>query len=467
MNRKHCQIAAALAALFVALAPAGAQLPDGLAFRNGDALNGKLLAILPRGVVRWEHPDAAEPIEFKAASVAQIDFPAHKPPPGASNDLCRVFWPNGDALDGNLVALDLDTLTLETWYAGTLKLPRAAVQSVAFTPRLPLVFAGIDGLEGWTQTNSARALAGVAVVTGKWSYRNGAFYADKSASIARDLKLPDVAKIQFDMAWKGTLNLSVGLYTDSLQPILLTEKDNGPDFGGFYSLRFQSTVFISCTPIRKKDPLRSLGDLVVPSLNNKDRVHVDLRASKPDHRILLFLDGVLAKEWNDPGGFVGEGTGIRFVQNAGSTVKIGHLLVSKWNGRVDDGAAAPPDGARDTVSSDSGAKISGAVNAILDGLVSVETAAGLAQIPLDSVTGIDFARHPGTPPKGSAANVRATLVQGGTLTLELPNWRPDAVEVASPDFGKASFDPAAFSRLRFLPPEGKSTEEPKMEHLSF
>ena len=95
--------------------------------------------------------------------------------------------------------------------------------------------------------------------------------------------------------------MAVALYTDSLQPILLTAKDQGPAFGAFYSLRFQSPYFISLTPIRKNDPLRSL-DLMVPSLSNKDRVHVDLRMSKPDHRIVLFLDGVMIKEWIDPAG---------------------------------------------------------------------------------------------------------------------------------------------------------------------
>ncbi|MGA2175282.1 MAG: hypothetical protein ABSH38_09905 [Verrucomicrobiota bacterium] len=458
MNNCRCQIAAGLAALFVAVAPGRAQpaaqaLADSLVFRNGDVLYGKLLAIQPRSVVRWQHPDAAEPIDFSPESIAQIDFPAHKALASPANDSCRITCANGDALNGSLVAGDRDTVTLETWYAGKLKLPRKALQSVVFTPRAPVFFAGIEGLEGWTQGNAVKAFAGEA---GEWTYRNGAFYADKPASIARDLKLPDVAEIQFDLAWKGMLNLAIAFYTDSLQPILLTAKDDGPDFGGFYSLRFNSTVFISLMPIRKKEPLRSLGDVIVPSLNQKDRVHVDLRVSKPDHRLVLFFDGTLVKEWNDPGGFVGAGTGVRFVQNVGSAIKLGNLRVAQWNGVLDEGAAAPPDGSRDTVSLESGVKITGDIEAIADGQLSVHTTSGTVEVPLAKATGIEFARLAGEPFKSAANTVHATFVQGGAVTMELLSWRPDAVVVASPDFGKASFDPAAFSRLKFLSVEPKS-----------
>ena len=167
--------------------------------------------------------------------------------------------------------------------------------------------------DGWTQGNTASAFAGEA---GQWAYRNGAFYADKPASIARNLGLPDSAQIEFDLTWKGALNLAIALYTDSLQPILLSNKENGPDFGGFYSLQIQS-VFMQLRRIKKHEPLgqSSLGDLVVPSLSQSNRVHMDLRASKAQHSVALLIDGVLIKQWVDPQGFAGEGKGMRFVEN--------------------------------------------------------------------------------------------------------------------------------------------------------
>jgi hypothetical protein len=299
--------------------------------------------------------------------------------------------------------------------------------------------------------------------SGQWSYRNGAFYSDKAASIARDLKLPDQSRVQFDMAWRGPLSLAIALYTDSLQPILLTDRENGPDFGGFYSLRFQNTVFVSLTPIRKKGPMLSLGDpFIIQSLTQKTRVQVDLRMSKADHRVALFLDGGLIKDWIDPGVFAGEGTGVRFVNNqAGSAVKISNLRVSKWNGVLDEASADSLDPAHDVVFLESGAKISGAVISIANGRISLLTTAGATNVPLAGASAIEFAPFQGRTPPPAAVNTHATFVQGGSVTFELLAWRPEGVAGLSPDFGKVTFDPAAFGRLQFLSSDPTKAPEPK------
>ena len=458
MNKFCSQLAAGLVALLVSATLSRAEP------LNGDILYGKLLAIQPGGLVRWQHQDALEPIDFRLDCIAQIDFASRPAVVAPAHDSCRVSCLNGDSLDGDLTEADRDSVTLETRHAGKLKVMRKALQSVVLSPREPVVFAGIDGLEGWTQGNSqllnlpAQAFSGTS---GQWLYRNGAFYADKSASIARDLKLPDVADIQFDLAWKGALNLAVALYTDSLQPIALAQKEEGPDFGGFYSLRFTYTVTIGLTPIRKKDPIRSLGDLIVPSLNQKDRLHVDVRVSKPEHRVFLYFDGALIKEWNDTNGFAGQGTGVRFVQQSmGGTLKLSNLRVSKWNGVLEP-APVPTDGSHDTITLESGSKKSCDIEAITNGQVTLKSSSGAEQIPLSQITGIEFARVPGEAAKVFGANVHATLAQGGALTMKLLEWKPEAVLVESPLFGKATFEPAAFSRFKFLPFARKASEEPK------
>ena len=198
MNNLRSIIVAGAVALLAA-SPAPAQQPgstnaqsDCLFFRDGDVLYGKLLAIEPGNAVRWQHPDAAEPIEFKPESVAQIEFPPVPATAAQSNSSCRVYFGNGDTMEGNLVSCDRDTLTLQTWYAGRLNISRGVsqnpVRTVAFLPRQPAMFDGLTGMEGWTQGNAVKAFAGDS---GQWVYRHGAFYANKPASIARDLNLPD------------------------------------------------------------------------------------------------------------------------------------------------------------------------------------------------------------------------------------------------------------------------------------
>jgi hypothetical protein len=431
---------------------------DDLCFRNGDTLYGKLLEIQPGEVIRWQHADADGPIEFKPENVEQIDFAPRPPAEGRADGSCKLWLANGDKLAGTLVSCDAEALVLETWYAGKLRIARRALRTLAFNPREPVVFEGPTGLEGWTEGN---AVKGMEADSGRWLYRNGAFYADKSASIARDVKLPARAEVQFDLAWRGQLNLAIALYTDSLQPILLTDKENGPDFGGFYSLRFTQSAFISLTPIHKQGPLRPLGDyLILQALAQKDRMHVDLRMSKADRRVALFLDGALVKDWRDPGGFAGEGGGVRFVNNMSGSVKMSNFRVARWNGVLEEAVAEAADPAHDVVALESGGKTSGAVAAIANGRISLLTTGGTTVLPLEQASAIEFARHQGGAPAGPAANTHATFIQGGALTFELLRWRPEGVTAASPDFGRATFDPAAFSRLQFLSPASKAAARP-------
>jgi hypothetical protein len=438
---------------------AAAQSTDELLFRNGDLLYGQLLAIDESSTVRWRHPDAAEPIEFKPDSIAQINFPAPTNSITRSDNACRLLLANGDALEGDLVSCDREAVVFQTWYAGRLRIPRAAVQSLVFIPRSPELFDGITGLDGWTQTTSAAALPGD---TGQWTYRNGAFYASKTASIARDLRLPDEAEIQFDLAWKGSLNLAVALYTDSLQPILLAAKDQGPDFGGFYSLRFQNTTFIDLWPIKKGERPRALGQLFYPSLNNKDRLHVDLLVSKPQHKIILSLDDTPAKEWIDPEGFIGEGTDMRFVQNSGGVTKLSNLRITPWDGIfANETSAETDDMTHDTFRPENGMKTPGVIESISNGKMTARTTNGLVEIPLTKLQAITFARQQTNSSQPQTATVRATFAQGGGLTFILESWRPNEMMVRSPDFGTVKINPAAFTRLEFLIPEKKTPTEPK------
>lgn len=438
---------------FVAAAQAPANSSDTVIFRNGDLLYGHLLSIDASGAVKWQHPDASEPIEFKPNSASQIDFPEVKNPGATPTNACRLLLANGDCLEGGLLSCDRDGLALQTWYAGRVTVPRAALKSLVFIRPSAAVFDGITGLDGWTRAASpAAALGGDS---GDWTYHNGAFYADRTASIARDFHLPNDSQIQFDLAWKGSLNLAVALYTDSLRPVLLTEKDRAPDFGGFYSFRFQNSVLIDVLAIKKQEPIRALGQVMDATLGGKDRVHVDLRVSKAQHEIALFLDKTLVKEWIDTNGFIGQGSALRFVQNPGGMIKLSNLRITHWDGLFDQ----PGDETEDVVWLNDGRKISGTITSLASDKITVKSVDGLSTQAFNQVRALTFAhREPAEPPAGT---MRATFSQGGNLTFTLDSWQPGEMIVESPDFGHAQINPAAFTRLQFLAPEKKSSEEQK------
>jgi hypothetical protein len=47
--------------------------------------------------------------------------------------------------------------------------------------------------------------------------------------------------------------------------------------------------------------------------------------------------------------------------------------------------------------------------------------------------------------------VHATLANGGPVSFHLESWTAEGVNVRSPVFGRATFDPNAFRRLVFRP----------------
>lgn len=453
MNRILPALLVAVSVATVAAQPSG----DRILFRNGDFLYGQLLAIDARDAVRWRQPDATKPIDFVPGNVAQIDFP--NPPATAetprSSLMCRVILANGDTLEGELVSCDRESISLQTAFGGRLNIARASLQTLVFFSQSEAIFNGITGLDGWTQGSAAAAFLGES---GKWTYRNGAFYAAKPASIARDVHLPDIADIQFDVAWKNSLNLAVALYTDSLQPILLTAKDQGPNFGGFYSLRFFNSAFIDLWPIRKSDHLQRQiehSQVFYPSLTTKERVHVDLRVSKPAHKIALYLDDIPVKEWDDPEGFVGEGTGLRFVQNSGTGIKLSNLRVTPWDGVFSEATPETPDSKLDIVWPQHGQKLSGTIQSAGGGRMTIRTSRGPEDILFSEIKAVDFARVPNSPASVLTGPVRATFANGGSVTFVLESWRPNEMIVRSADFGKARLNPAAFTRLQFLGPDKK------------
>lgn len=436
-----------------AVGVAAARARDTIFFRNGDFLYGALEGIDPTLGVFWAHPDSKEPIEFDGASLSEVQLGYRVKPQSRAAFPCRVHLTNRDELDGDLRLFDSDKLVLDTWYAGTLEIPRKRVQYLMPRPAdQPPVFEGPSGLEGWTLGKVAAGITNA----GQWKFKGGAFYAVKSASIARDVKLPDVASIQFDIAWKGMLYMAIALYTDYLHPVSLTAKESEPDFGGFYSLQLNNYT-ANLLPVTKMDPLRYLGQTVVPGFGQKNEAHLEIRVSKPKRTIALMADGVLLKQWFDTEGFIGQGTGMRFVHQGQGAIRLSNLRVVNWDGQFEERPTNPPDSKMDLAKLQNGDRVVGQLQGIREGKMFFVPAEGVAlEVPLVRVKLIEMAGQRIQPPKGDSPNVRATFRGGGALSFQLEKWGEDEAIGHSPNFGKAIFKSVAFERIQFLEPASGS-----------
>jgi catechol 2,3-dioxygenase-like lactoylglutathione lyase family enzyme len=362
---------------------------------------------------------------------------------------------NGDSLEGKLLQLDSKEIVLETSFAGKMIFPRNLVKMLEpLPPEREPIFSGPTGLDGWTLGKVSAVAAGES---GQWSYTNGAFYATRAASIARDVKLPDVARIEFDLAWKGVLQSAIALYTSYMQPVNLQTKDTDPDFGAFYSLQINSFVS-TLMPVRKNEPLKYMGQIPVPAFSQKNHAHVEILASKPKRSIAFFVDGSLVKEWVDTEEFAGSGTGMRFVHQGQGAVKLSHLRIAEWNGKMESKATNLPPFKDDLTKLLNGDKVSGTLETFRDGKLSFSTANGKLDIPFERVAEAFFKSKETT--SANRANVRAFFTDGGSVTFQLERWDGQGVVATSPNFGRATFAPGTFERAQL---NLESTNQPTDE----
>jgi hypothetical protein len=421
---------------------------DALTFKNGDVLFGSLTSIDSENGIKWSRADALNQFAFNPERVSEVDLANATPAPAqVSSNLCSIQLSNGDQFQGDLVYYDGEKLKLNTWFGGELQFPKEAVALVVplGLPK-PTIFAGPTGLEGWTM---GKVNAGGLVEAGEWIYQNNALYAFKSASIARDVHLPDNASLQFDIEWRGFFHIAVALYTEYMHPVNLANKETEPKFGGFYSMQI-NPFSANLLPVKQTEPLHYLGQASLQNLAQKNGAHVDIRVSKTRRIIALLIDGILVKQWVDTEDFAGTGTAIRFVHQGQGAVKLTNLKITEWDGQFEEPVSLTPNKNQDLARLKNGDRVFGNVKALRDGKLTVEAAGTTLDVPLTRVKQVELASQKALTPPANTNTVRAYFNAGfGSLTFDLRKWTSDELKAESANFGSANFKPNAFSRLVF------------------
>jgi hypothetical protein len=134
--RTHLLAFLLLAAPALLHAAPPAPRPDLLRFENGDQLHGSFQGLKEGLLAVWQREDLTVPSEFKTEKIQKVILRGARPLK-SSGALAHVALVNGDRLPGTLVGLDESTITVETPFAGVLKLPRNAVGMVAPAPLGP------------------------------------------------------------------------------------------------------------------------------------------------------------------------------------------------------------------------------------------------------------------------------------------------------------------------------------------
>jgi hypothetical protein len=403
-------------------------------FLNGDLLHGALGWIDPTGGVRWNHPAVRQPIDFNLDSVANVRLEPPNPSTPRPKQNSSVQFTNGDEMLGQIVSLDADTLVLDTWYAGPLQIPRQMVRSLhPNRGHSSAIYEGPTTIDDWKRGNVGRRDS-----QGEWQYSNGALVSFGRGSIGRDFELPDLLSMDFELSWTGYLQLMMALYTDNLE-----------SFGGnTYSLQINgSSVFLQ--RMTQGRGSSSIGTSEVPGLQQKNRVRVGLRISRPQKSISLLIDGTLAKRWTDPADFAGKGNGIVFFHQGQGAVRINDLRLTEWDGKLEDDSVTEVTPKEDLVRLLNNDKMSGQLESLRDGAVQFTTAFASMEVPLERVDQITLSSETASQATPTPGDIRATFAGKGSITFQLERWDDQRAVGQSPNFGSARFDPAAFSLIQF------------------
>jgi hypothetical protein len=403
--------------------------PDKLEFLNGDVLSGRLITLTPESLV-WSHGDVETDIQFAPKNVRDIGL--HTPVPvAAAADEVTVGLTNGDTLRGKVVEMGADTLVLDTTYAGQLTVRSKMVASMRPSKPVGEVFySGPNSMEEWVRGNNQDA----------WEFRNGALYSRQgNGSIGKDVKLPDRARIDFDLAWQGQAYLTVSLFSEQLESY----------YGPGYQLSLQGN-YVSLNR-RTKGSSNGLGGHHAPVLSSKRKAEVSIRVDRKGKTVALLMDGTMVHQWQDPVGLDAGGGGIVFYVNR-NLHRIRNLRVLPWDGKIEQASDREEEeeaaSAEDQVQFANGDKVTGELLSIKNNEVTVKSPYAELKIPLERIVLISFREEDRERARRNAGDVQGVFRNGGQATMALTELKGGVLRGESENFGKAEFQIGAFASLR-------------------
>ncbi|MEI6084340.1 MAG: hypothetical protein WCS70_08570 [Verrucomicrobiota bacterium] len=394
---------------------------DTLKFRNGDRLQGALLSATATGL-RWQADGAPAPILFEATNLAELQL-APRPPTNARQlHGWLVELTNGDQLTGDIVALDDQTLTLTTWYAGQLRLQRTMIKRLECRALAPVViYSGPTGPSDWKSSSAG------------WTYKQGKLYSRRGQSgvISKEVGLPAVANIEFDIAWRGQPYWAVGFY-------------NAAGLNGYQLSCNGNYLYLNRNNQRNLE-----GNVQIAERGQRTKAHVTLRVNKPKKTIAVYFDNVLVKQWTDTTEFDGKGTALSFQSQGQADLRLANIVVSEWDGKLDSDPAPTRAPSEDLVRLSNGDKVSGALRSMTGREAGLTNSFAAVKIPLTKIAAIDFAGSTAATARRQATDVRAYFPDGTQFTLALEQLDEKAFAGTTENCGRVNLPIDTFTRLRF------------------
>ncbi|MGC6426135.1 MAG: hypothetical protein ACON5H_03955 [Akkermansiaceae bacterium] len=373
----------------------------------------------------------------------QLDF-SHDAPESEHYALATIKpryneEPPQDSIRGTFVGIDAEHITLDTWYAGKLKLKRSLVQGLDIFENSPRLFNGPTSLEGWVSSSGD--------MEKNWEFKQRALVSKGSGSIARKIAMPDKLKLSFHVAWKGSPYFKASFLSNS-------NRDSYSNRG--YALQVQTSYisFSRTGPKRDRTDLYSQNQRTLLSQEGANfEIYLDRAAEGAN---ALYVDGKKLTNWEGVDDLEGMGEWLMFAPNRNRAVKVSRIAVSQWDGQLPLEKTEGKVEAEDVLEGLSGQRINlangdavlGEVSKVEDGNAVLKTVLGELNVPVARLRSFGLESEEDQP-RMYGKDIRAWFTEGGSVTLRLDAITPEKLRGYSQVFGEAEFDLRAFSRIEF------------------
>ncbi len=435
----------ALAIVWIAglLEGAAAEPSDLLRFTNGDQLHGNFLGLKEGPKAIWRRDDVAVPVDFTTSQLRHVVLRGGRPARSLAT-LSHVAMVNGDSVPGTLTDLDDEAVTLDTPYAGPVRIPRNQATRLAPSPLGGrLRYHGPFVEDEWKMANASFP-DGMPPATpesgekgqkkdddespGRWAFSGSAWYwpsRQSGTALLREDAMPDRAILRFDLAWKNRLAIAIGFHADFAR----TKPPGDPEkpaevqqrrqagfapgdstilpvmFGNSYVLQIFSThMMLFRTSVNEEggpnvERVQINGNSI--RLGDTGKATMEIRSNRLTGEISLFINDEFVVQWSEGGSgvrdrarYAGKGAGFGFVvQTEDSPVKISDVMVGEWNGMPDSARSLQVDEQDIVLLANGTDRFSGRVVAFRDGKIVLDGKYGQFQFLLDDVAEIRFARN--------------------------------------------------------------------------
>ncbi|GAA5121473.1 hypothetical protein JIN84_00775 [Luteolibacter yonseiensis] len=458
---------------------------DLLRFGNGDQLHGKFMGIKEGPQVVWQRGDVTAPVEFKTDQLRHIVLNGGRPKRGLAA-LSHVALVNGDRIPGTVASMDEKGITLETTYAGSLRIPREQVAMLAPAPlggRLhyhgPFIedewkMADASSPEGIPASRDEKDQGGEN--SGRWQFSGSAWYWPGKLSgtaLLKENTMPDRAILRFDVAWRNRLSLAIGFHADFKKPEKKPADGNEPEaqprrqngfspgdssvfptlFGNAYVLQIFSTHMmlfrVSADGTARVPVERIPNNGASIRLGESGTATVEIRCSRISGEIAVFINGDSAARWSEQDGtppdaarYSGKGNGFGFVvQTEESPVRISDIMTAEWNGMPDAARSMQTDEQDIVLLANGTDRFSGKVGGFSDGRILMENKYGRFQFELDDIAEIRFARNKlATESEPAAGSVMVRMGPLGRISGKPVSGNADGIRLLNPICGEMNFN---------------------------